>query len=232
MKKTKKVGFWILIILSAILLIVFVKFLMTLVLIGIDSMEKPIEQTTTDVEEYLQVIREIKGDEHDVHSGLFVFPRSADNISNIEHRFYHKTGLFDDTYLIYLEAHYIDEEALRKEKERLAGISCTIKTLQGEVTNYVEYSEDDFEYPAYITIKNAGACYEYALIDEKNKRIIFVFAQISNGEGIVPKEYMPMGMQDEEGFRYDHSWPWVGKNIYYAPEEVEGEIDAYTYYLD
>lgn len=232
MKKTKKVGFWILIILSAILLIVFVKFLVTLVLIGIDSMEKPIEQTTTDVEEYLQVIREIKGDEHDAHSGLFVFPQSVDNISNIEHRFYHKTGLFDDIYLIYLEAYYIDEEALRKEKERLAGISCTIETLQGEVTNYVEYSEDDFEYPAYITIKNAGTCYEYALIDEGNKRIIFVFAQISDGVGIVPKEYMPMGMQDEEGFRYDQSWPWVGKNIYYAPEEVEGEIDAYTYYLD
>lgn len=85
------------------------------------------------------------------------------------------TGLFDTDGYIVLE-YTLDEADFHKEIVRLSQLEKDIENYDGKVyTNQVMYVEDEYAYPAYITIDGYTNTFEYALIDEENYRIICVY---------------------------------------------------------
>ncbi len=87
-------------------------------------------------------------------------------------------SFLDPICKIYMECDYSEQE-FEKEIARLKSVTAT---LDG-VTNSIIYNEDYFEYPAYISMFNWSSCYEYALILEEEKKIVYVFVQ---GDGQIP----------------------------------------------
>lgn len=183
--------------------------------------------STTDVNEYGDFSGHWEGEEEERLSGLFIFPTNLSKRVKEEKYFYKTgTGLFGGSYEIYLEAVYPKEE-YEAEKERLSKITCEIQMDGKEdiVTNEIWYVEDVFCYPAYVAVFENDSSYEYALLDEANRRIIYVFLQYQDGSNI-PEEYLPAGAKEdlEENRRTDLD----EFNLYYSEDE-EGE---FTFYRD
>ena len=57
--------------------------------------------------------------------------------------------------------------------ERLSNLSFASQT--GE-TKTVHFDETSFVFPAYVTIEGYDFCYEYALVDEINSAIIYIYS--------------------------------------------------------
>ena len=141
------------------------------------------------IEEYdLQVIV----DEYvgDLDSSLLVFP-DAETVAAVkaEYTAMLYTGLFDTDGEIVLECTY-DKEAFEQEGQRLAGLSMTIVSGEESHVNTVLYDKDVYNYPAYITIDGFGHTYEYALVDEENLRIIYVYLSYPDDESGVDARYL------------------------------------------
>ena len=59
-------------------------------------------------------------------------------------------------------------------------------------TQKISYISDGFRYPAYVAAYEKGRVYEYALVDDSEKRIICVFYQMKElDENIIGADYMP-----------------------------------------
>ena len=67
----------------------------------------------------------------------------------------------------------MNENAYATEQERLSSLTYTDRT--GE-TQSVEYDTTSFGYPAYVTIAGYDFCYEYALLNEKEHTIVYIYA--------------------------------------------------------
>lgn len=94
------------------------------------------------------------------------------------------------------------------------------------VKNTINYTEKLFDYPAYITIYNTNMSFEYALTDDENRCIIYIFLKLYEGAKFLPEEYLPLEFQGKSMMNYDTSWQ--NQNIYYSTD-TNGD---HVYYLD
>ena len=112
----------------------------------------------------------------DLDTGFFIFPDDTDAALEVDYNSSLKTGLFDTDGHIFLTATYSDEE-FKNEIDRLSKITCTVfGSMHGDSDYHTEkilYDTEMYNYPAYISIDGYDTVYEYALIDEENKRIIY-----------------------------------------------------------
>ena len=118
-----------------------------------------------------------------------------------------------------------DRDVGEAEVERLQNIHCAVDVVKGSVMNEVAYTESLFAYPAYVAIYNCHISFEYALLDESNREIIYVYFRFFNDTDFLPKPYRPLEFADKE---IEYSFDWENQNIYYAPDS----LGTHTYYLD
>ena len=105
--------------------------------------------------------------------------------------------MFDTDGYIFFSATYEDDE-FQKEIERLSKISCTVFETNREDSDYhignIIYDTESYKFPAYVASDGYSSVYEYALIDNENKRIIYVLLShpdIANDEsGTIQTEYL------------------------------------------
>ena len=114
----------------------------------------------------------------DLDTDLSIFPDSKENIPDATFKSIIEEGLFDSSGFILLDAHY-DEEKYRSEIDRLSKISVVInetcKPNTKNYTNYIKYDETSYSYPAYVSIDGFASKYEYALLNEKDFEITYVY---------------------------------------------------------
>lgn len=110
---------------------------------------------------------------NDLDSGFFVFPDSIDGSLSATYESKLRTGLFDTVGYIILETEYNDAD-FNKELQRLKNITCRISSEGETVSNRIEYDENMYKYPAYISMDGYDDNYEYALIDKASNRIIYI----------------------------------------------------------
>ncbi|MBR3756191.1 MAG: hypothetical protein IKK48_03685 [Firmicutes bacterium] len=126
----------------------------------------------------------------DLDSSLAIFP-DAETVAaaKAEYTAFLYTGLFDTDGEIVLECTY-DKGSFEQENQRLAGLSMTIVSGEENHVNTVLYDADSYNYPAYITADGFGHTYEYALMDEENLRIIYVYLSYPDEETGVDVRYL------------------------------------------
>lgn len=129
----------------------------------------------------------------DLDSNLLIFPGDKSKLENAKFISSLSAGLFDTDGYIILEVKY-DEDEFNLEINRLSKLSMTIKEKcyndSKIFTNYVKYEEKAYKYPAYITIDGFGDTYEYALIDNNNLKISYVYLSYPNIEAQEYNEYL------------------------------------------
>ena len=89
-----------------------------------------------------------------------------------EYYYQYESGWDRPMSQIYL-SYRLNENAYATEQERLSSLNYTDRT--GE-TRSVEYDTTSFGYPAYVTIAGYDFCYEYALLNEKEHTIVYIYA--------------------------------------------------------
>lgn len=193
MKKQKNIITVVLCILAVFFTLCIFQIMKSIVLvggfIGLDSLiAKP--DVRTDISQYeKQYYIETYGG--DLDSNLSVFPdeiREDMNVKNFES--YLKTGLFDTDGYIVLE-YTLDKSDFAKEIHRLGSLEMEIENFDGEsYTNQIMYLEDEYGYPAYVTIDGYADTFEYALIDEENCRIICVYLAYIDSEDFPYTEFL------------------------------------------
>ena len=122
----------------------------------------------------------------DYCSHLLVFP-SSDVDMNIQNYYYEKTfTIFLSSYDIYLE-YSLDEEAYQKEKQRIENIAMQYKGIEQKAVNIENVSS----YTVYVTSWIEERAYEYALLDDDNKKIVCVYSQLHEPKtAVIPAKYM------------------------------------------
>ena len=113
----------------------------------------------------------------DLDSLMLIFPEQVDLAVEATFESKMDTGLFDTSGYILLCAEY-EKEQFEKEKARLSEITCTIYSLGQEeesVTKNILYDENSYSLPAYVTCDGFRDMYEYALIDEENFSVTYVY---------------------------------------------------------
>lgn len=178
-----------------------------------DSIDEKYE--TSDIKEYGFYHGHIEGEAEGIGSGLFIFPKKISSKAT-DKKYYYRCGTagFDNFYEIILECTY-DQESYDEEIERLTEITCEVRNKSASdevVINKIEYSEEKFKYPAYITVYASHDTYEYALCDEETKRIIYVYMQMSNSKEILQEEYLPIEYSKKSLLSANS---WENTNIYY-----------------
>lgn len=151
-------------------------------------------------------------------SGLYVFPEKLPKTAKVDEYFvYGKSAFFDNAFEYYLKISMSKNDFI-SEIERLKSISCEIKNPSNSdcYTNYIEYDETNFNYPAYVTVYASHDTYEYALIDEDNLTIIYVYLQMILKKSDVKFEhsYLPKSLSVLEEFGEIPN-SWENPNIYY-----------------
>ncbi len=131
-------------------------------------------------EEYLDHLR----NNSDARSRLFIFPDkiNKDKVESFE--YLTQEGLFDGSYLFYIVVNY-DEKEYNKEEERIKNI----KRIYNGKNKYILKAED-LKYETYITICDGMDTYEYAMLDNDNKKIAYVFRQLFNANNKLDKDYV------------------------------------------
>ncbi len=203
----------------------FAALLVVLFCVQLAACAAPKSYQTEDPDLYLQTQGHIANEGTDIRSGLFVFPDSLEGLENVEYRYLCKEGLLDNAYGIYLKASY-SEDAYQAETERLANIRCEVQLSTKSVENAITHTELLFHYPAYIAVYNTNMSFEYALADEENRCIIYVYLKLLEGGDFLPEAYLPLEFAGKSMLNYDTSWQ--NPNIYYATD-TSGD---HVYYLD
>lgn len=117
-----------------------------------------------------------------------IFPeisKDNDNVEIVKYNYLSIDTFMDPTCKVYLECKYKNISSFERECSRLE----QIKVEMDEKTNKIVYKEDVFSLPAYIAMYNYSSCFEYALVDEVNKTIIYIYMQGTDYK--IPKEYLP-----------------------------------------
>lgn len=127
----------------------------------------------TDVEKYG------KWSEQDRQGKLSVFPDTVEKMQVEEYLYQFSTGLLDSNYQIFLKSK-LSKAEYQKEVKRLENIS---DSLDGK-TQKIYLDNKSFCFPAYVTICNFNFTYEYALVDEENTTIYYVYLQFIDKEDI------------------------------------------------
>ncbi len=170
---------------------------------------------TIDTDNYGIYEGHIEAERQDLFSGLYIFPeRISQNASVIDYFYSCEGGGFDNSYQQFLKCTYSQEE-YNAEINRLKNITCEIPVRSGPVVNTVEYSDVKFSSPAYITAYASHGMFEYALCNDADKTIVYVYLQlIGNDDVVFNREYLPLEYQDGKPLLEDVSFS--NTNIYYA----------------
>ena len=123
--------------------------------------------------------------------------------------YYYMDTLFDPTCQIYLE-YTLQDADFETEVLRISQIKERYEHEHyKDKENKIVYDTKNFIYPAYVTIFNNDHCYEYALINQEEHKIICVFTQfIGNNKVKFDKRYLP---QDFGNTKNENSF-----NMYYT----------------
>lgn len=124
------------------------------------------------------------------YSELAIFPKDVSS-ENIQSYFYLNRDMpLDPICEIYLKCTY-SAEVYNSEVERLKNIPN------------IRYDEENFNYNAYVSMYNFSSCYEYALLLEEEKTIVYI-----NTQGIYANPLL--------GLRFDKK---------YLPEDFMKDIE-------
>lgn len=108
------------------------------------------------------------------YSNLDIFPTSLPQ-SSCNTEFYYEedsSGLFDSSYQVYLKCGYNNED-YQNEVKRL-------KAIEEEYDKEVKHTwldNGNYKFPAIVAIENNNHCFEYALTDDDNLIIYYIFLQ-------------------------------------------------------
>lgn len=167
-------------------------------------------ETIVSPELYETILSNMK-ENSDIHSKLLIFPESEvvmDFIKECNH--VEQEGLFDGIYQLSINCNY-DNKTYEKEQQRLENIVVSYRNTKQVVLSTITESG----YLTYITIYDGVGTYEYAMLDEENSSIIYVFSQLGNIQDIVGEKYV-VGKSDIED-KIDGAY-----NIYYFADEEGG----------
>lgn len=148
----------------------------------------------SDINDY-GVFKDFKG-----YSNLYIFPTKMPDSARIDtYYYYQRDTLFDPTCQIYLE-YSLSKADFEAEVSRLSKISERFEHEQyKDIINNIVYDTEHFKYPAYVTIFNNNYCYEYALLNEEENKIICVFTQSIGPDDVkFDKKYLPTGFGDDK----------------------------------
>ena len=107
------------------------------------------------------------------YTHFLIFPEEIPaEAEEVEYYYQYESGWDRPMSQIYLSSR-LNENAYATEQERLSSLNYTDRT--GE-TRSVEYDTTSFGYPAYVTIAGYDFCYEYALLNEKEHTIVYIYA--------------------------------------------------------
>lgn len=149
---------------------------------------------TRNIQEYMK-FNNIEYEKQEMNSRLDIFPKSINNHNDEDKYYYYcdNKGFLDNKYQMYLEKVYLPHE-FELEKERLSKIEVEVNNK----SNNIQYNEKDFNLPAYVAIYNDDCSYEYALVDENNKKIIYVYTRFMYDKDIeFDKKYLPLNFNEE-----------------------------------
>lgn len=153
--------------------------------------------STTNIGEYRNFEGHISEEKEGIFSGLKIFPLElTEEMHNISYIYECENVAFNNGYFIYLEGVW-SEEAFEQEIQRLRSISLSYR----EESKKIIYDAKTFAYPAYITVfDDAEGCMEYALVDEENKRIVYLYCQFQEHllESKVDKQYILKEQEEVE----------------------------------
>ena len=107
------------------------------------------------------------------YTHFLIFPEEIPaEAEEVEYYYQYESGWDRPMSQIYL-SYRLNENAYATEQERLSSLTYTDCT--GEPRS-VEYDTTSFGYPAYVTIAGYDFCYEYALLNEKEHTIVYIYA--------------------------------------------------------
>lgn len=107
------------------------------------------------------------------YTHFLIFPEEIPaEAEEVEYYYQYESGWDRPMSQIYL-SYRLNENAYATEQERLSSLNYTDRI--GE-TRSVEYDTASFGYPAYVTIAGYDFCYEYALLNEKEHTIVYIYA--------------------------------------------------------
>ena len=107
------------------------------------------------------------------YTHFLIFPEEIPaEAEEVEYYYQYESGWDRPMSQIYL-SYRLNENAYATEQERLSSLTYTERT--GEPRS-VEYDTTSFGYPAYVTIDGYDFCYEYALLNEKEHTIVYIYA--------------------------------------------------------
>ena len=107
------------------------------------------------------------------YTHFLIFPEEIPaEAEEVEYYYQYESGWDRPMSQIYL-SYRLNENAYATEQERLSSLNYTDRT--GE-NRSVEYDTTSFGYPAYVTIAGYDFCYEYALLNEKEHTIVYIYA--------------------------------------------------------
>ena len=172
------------------------------------------EYSTIDVANYGVWDGHIECERDEINSKLAIFPNATENAEDADYYYYCSKGNFNNHYVIYAEMEYTDEE-YQKELQRLSEIEVEIElpSTQEVVSNGIVFDEKSFRYPAYVAIYGCNLSYEYALADEENHKIIYVYSRLQDLNGMIPDKYLPLEAIGKDMYE-NNSWDNI--NIYYC----------------
>jgi hypothetical protein len=148
---------------------------------------------TRDIAEYGNYSRHMEFEQEGMFGLLEIFPKELPPSATVKDFYYfcNNGGLFDNSYQLYLVCAY-GEDDFTQEKERLLSIEIAFRD---EVHKPI-VTDEGFGYPAIITIFGYKESFEYALLDETTRTIVYVFVQsMGIDKSIVPSEYRPQGFR-------------------------------------
>ena len=128
-----------------------------------------------------------------IYSDFDIFPaRNALDLCVVNnYRYVSKSTLFFDDLYFLLSCTYAPEQ-------------YETELLRLRQTN-AEETESIFSLPAYVMLLS-GNCYEYALLDEQNNTIVYVYAQTADWEVFddFPAEYLPKNATGTDICKYSY----------------------------
>lgn len=129
----------------------------------------------------------------DLDSNLSIFPDDNSILKELDFSSSFQTNLFDSDGYIILKSKYSKED-FENEIDRIKTLNATIYESCNDnaktYTNYVKYDDKSYQYPAYITIDGFGHTYEYALINNDNLEIVYVYLSYPSKNNSNYKDYL------------------------------------------
>lgn len=107
------------------------------------------------------------------YTHFLIFPEEIPaGAEDVEYYYQYESGWGRPMCQIYL-SYRLDADTWQTEKDRLSSLTYT--DASGE-SRSVQYDTKSFHYPAYVTIAGYDFCYEYALLNEQEHTIIYIYA--------------------------------------------------------